>query len=85
MSKTGGPNTADWDVLCTHSNDERIREPSGTATWAIGESSESEGWRFARIQQTGRNQSGSNYSIALCGFEIYGKVSNHLYVVLFHF
>ncbi len=82
MSKTGGPETADWDLMYTHTNDESLKEPGATHTWSLGEcgpvrkEAEGAGWRFARIQQTGRNQSGSSYSLALCGFEIYGKVSS---------
>ena len=86
MSKTGGSNTADWDVLYTHSNDESLKEHGSTASWSFVESlavvkeltneQESKGWRFARIQQTGRNQSGSSYSLSLCGFEIYGTVTS---------
>ena len=79
MSRTGGPSSADWDLLHTHSNDDRMKEFGATATWSLQDSNEvkreTKGWRFARIQQTGRNQSGSNYSLSLCGFEIYGRVT----------
>ena len=37
---------------------------------------ESHGWRFARVQQTGRNQSGASYNLSLSGFEIYGTVTS---------
>lgn len=83
MSKTGGPNLLDWDILYTHYNDDSLKEHGSTANWCLSESaivkkefsSGGPGWRFARIQQMGRNQSGSNYSISLCGFEIYGIVN----------
>jgi hypothetical protein len=35
------------------------------------------GWRYIRIQQTGRNQSGSsNYTLSLSGFELYGRIKS---------
>ena len=82
MSKTGGPNSSDWDLIYTHSNDDSLKEAGASATWSLSESSsvrkekesQGKGWRFARIQQTGRNQSGSSYSLAVSGFEIYGIV-----------
>ena len=78
MSKSGGPNLADWDILSSHSNDDSLKEQGASATWSLKDSplvkKEANGWRFARIQQTGRNQSGSSYSLALCGFEVYGQV-----------
>lgn len=86
MSKTGGPNLADWDILSTHINDDSLKEQGAAGTWSVKESplvtrEEEEaggGWRFARIQMTGRNQSGSSYSLALSGFEIYGQVNAFL-------
>lgn len=64
MSKNGGPNNSDWDVLYTHTNDESLKDHGQTASWSLLESpavtselkSGQNGWRFARIQQTGRNQ-----------------------------
>ena len=84
MSRTGGANSADWDTLYTHVSDDSLKEHGATATWSLSESMlvkreikrRGNGWRFARIQQTGRNQSGADYSISLCGFEIYGSVNS---------
>lgn len=86
MSKTGGSSSSDWDILYVHSNDDKLKEFGSSATWSLTESAlvqkelankttESGGWRFARIQQTGRNQSGSNYTLSISGFEIYGTVT----------
>jgi hypothetical protein len=78
MSKTGGSNSVDWDLLYIHSNDDKLKEFGSSATWCLKDSAlvqkETQGWRFARIQQMGRNQSGSNYNLSLSGFEIYGTV-----------
>ncbi len=80
MSKTGGPEPSDWDLLYMHVNDESLKEAGGTHTWSLAEAAvvrreaEAGGWRYARIQQMGRNQSGSSYALAVCGFEIYGTV-----------
>ena len=79
MSKTGGANSADWDLLYVHSNDDKLKDFGAAATWSLRDSEkvqkETQGWRFARIQQTGRNQSGSNYNLSVSGFEIYGTVT----------
>ena len=79
-SKTGGSSSADWDILYTHSNDDRLKDFGQSSTWFVGDSAkvkhESLGWRFFRIQQTGRNQSGANYTLSMCGFELYGTVTN---------
>ena len=82
MSKTGGSNAADWEMIYAHTNDEKLRESGASATWNVSESNavrrekeaQGKGWRFARIQQTGRNQSGASYSMGISGFEIYGSV-----------
>jgi len=83
MSKTGGPNMTDWDIIYTHMNDDHLKEYGSCHTWSLSDSSaikkeESNsnvtGWRFIRIQQNGRNQSGSSYALSICGFEIYGTV-----------
>ena len=75
MSKTGGPNMADWDIIHTHMNDDRLKDFGSSFTWPLTEvRKEPYGWRFARIQQNGRNQSGQSYALSLCGFEIYGTV-----------
>lgn len=77
MSRTGGPNMADWDIIHTHMNDDRMKEFGAACTWPLNADvckKETHGWRFARIQQNGRNQSGQSYALSLCGFEIYGTV-----------
>lgn len=82
-SKTGGSNASDWDILYTHSNDDTLREFGASATWSLSESQvvkqESVGWRFLRIQQTGRNQSGANYTMSISGLEVYGTVTSVVY------
>ena len=56
-----------------------MKEFGVSATWSLQDSNEvkreTKGWRFARIQKTGWNQSGSTYSLSLCGLEIYGRVT----------
>jgi ankyrin repeat protein len=37
MSKTGGPNLHDWDILYTHVNDETLKEHGQSATWSLSE------------------------------------------------
>jgi hypothetical protein len=66
-----------------HSQDDRLKEFGQTATWDLQaqdpvkreRDSNGSGWRFLRVQQTGRNQSGANYTMSICGFEIYGTVT----------
>ena len=84
-SRTGGSSSADWDLLHVHTNDDALREPGASHTWHLAELSAAVraelaqngvGWRFIRIQQTGRNQSGSSaYTLSLCGLELYGRVT----------
>ncbi len=89
VSRTGGPNSSDWEILHVHSNDSSLKEPGSSHTWCLSDSpliknetsaenGESQGWRFVRIQQTGRNQS-QNYTLSLSGFEIYGQVKSVVY------
>ncbi|CAF0905235.1 unnamed protein product [Brachionus calyciflorus] len=79
-SKTGGSSSNDWDILITHNNDDKLKDYGQSYTWSLGESQmvkqESTGWRFFRIQQTGRNQSGANYTMSISGFELYGTVTS---------
>lgn len=82
-SKTGGSTAQEWVILMMHSQDDRLREFGQSATWdlqtqeAIRKEREANGsgWRFLRVQQTGRNQSGANYTMSICGFEVYGTVT----------
>lgn len=85
-SKTGGSTPQEWVILSMHSQDDRLKEFGQSATWdlQVQESIRKEretngmGWRFLRVQQTGRNQSGANYTMSMCGFEIYGTVTGTL-------
>lgn len=85
-SKTGGGSLQDWTILMMHSQDDRLKEFGQAATWdlesqdAVKKEKEAngEGWRFLRIQQTGRNQSGANYTMSISGFEVYGTVTGML-------
>lgn len=57
-----------------------MNEPGSTATWKIPDckanqsSSSNQGWRYVRIQQTGKNSSGQYYYLSISGFELYGTV-----------
>ena len=66
-----------WSTLYTHSGDLSLNEPGSVNTWwfAIPEE-ETEGWRYVRIQQIGRNASGQTYYLSISGFEIYGEVTS---------
>lgn len=47
-----------------------------TASWPIEcPTEETQGWRYIRLQQTGKNASGQTHYLSLSGFEIYGKVT----------
>ena len=82
-SKTGGCTPQEWVIIMMHSQDDRLKEFGQTATWDLQaqdpvkreRDSNGSGWRFLRVQQTGRNQSGANYTMSICGFEIYGTVT----------
>lgn len=82
-SKTGGATPQEWTILSLHSQDDRLKDFGQPATWdlqmhdAVRKEREtnSPGWRFFRIQQTGRNQSGANYTMSVSGFELYGTVT----------
>lgn len=82
-SKTGGSTPQEWSILMIHSQDDRLKDFGQSATWDL-QSQEAvkkerdisgNGWRFFRIQQTGRNQSGANYTMSISGFELYGTVT----------
>lgn len=83
-SKTGGSTPQEWVILSMHAQDDRLKEFGQSATWDLQvqevvrkeRESSGTGWRFLRVQQTGRNQSGANYTMSMCGFEIYGTVTS---------
>lgn len=85
-SRTGGSTLADWDILYIHSNDDKLREHGAAYTWHLAELSSlvkteleknGPGWRYFRLQQTGRNQSGSSsYVMSVSGLEFYGQVKS---------
>ncbi|XP_071795349.1 E3 ubiquitin-protein ligase HECTD1-like isoform X3 [Asterias amurensis] len=65
-----------WLTLITHSDDSSLNEPGSTATWPLEPSKdEKQGWRYIRLQQTGKNASGQTHYLSLSGFELYGTVT----------
>ena len=45
-----------------------------TATWHLEAPEDSEGWRYIRIHQNGKNASNQTHYLSLSGFELYGTV-----------
>ena len=71
MSKDG----LNWITLLTHTDDKSLTEPGSTCTWPIeGSTEDTQGLRYIRIQQNGKNSSGQTHYLSLSGFEMYGKV-----------
>ncbi|XP_014790157.1 E3 ubiquitin-protein ligase HECTD1 [Octopus bimaculoides] len=65
-----------WLTLYNHVDDCSLNEPGSTASWPIEcPTEETQGWRYIRLQQTGKNASGQTHYLSLSGFEIYGKVT----------
>ncbi|XP_022105219.1 E3 ubiquitin-protein ligase HECTD1-like [Acanthaster planci] len=65
-----------WLTLMTHADDSSLNEPGSTATWPVEPSKdEKQGWRYVRLQQTGKNASGQTHYLSLSGFELYGTVT----------
>ncbi|XP_054154199.1 E3 ubiquitin-protein ligase HECTD1-like [Oppia nitens] len=64
-----------WITLYTHIDDCSLNEPGSTATWNLTvPSDEKQGYRYIRVQQTGKNASSQTHYLSLSGFEIYGTV-----------
>lgn len=73
MSKDGSI----WTTLYTHCDDNSLNDPGNTSTWTLQvPSDETQGWRYVRIQQNGKNASGQTHYLSLSGFEIYGQVTS---------
>lgn len=49
---------------------------SSIASWPVEPPEDSEGWRYVRIHQNGKNASGQTHYLSLSGFELYGAVVN---------
>ena len=46
-----------------------------TASWPVEPpADETEGWRYFRVKQNGKNANGHTHYLSLSGFEIYGEV-----------
>lgn len=68
-----------WLTLLSHKDDQSLSDqPGSTATWRIQYKYpnlvSSSGWRYLRIQQSGKNSSNSSYYMSISGFELYGTV-----------
>jgi len=66
-----------WLTLYNHQNDQSLNEPGSTATWKINYKNpnllkNNQGYRYIRIQQSGKNSSGQYYYMSISGFELYG-------------